>query len=205
VRGVGVADLATVAETAATLACPMHVHVSEQVGENEVTVAEHGITPTALLAREGLLTNHTTLIHATHLTPDDREIIATSGSMVCFCPTTESDLGDGIGPALELHEAGVPLCLGSDSNATIDILREAHRVEQHDRLRLMRAATETGMRSLGWDDRGLAVGAPADFISIDPNGSELRDTEPSLGAIVSSATRASVRTVVVAGVERDRG
>jgi formiminoglutamate deiminase len=215
VRGVRARDLGPIAATARDLGVPLHVHVSEQIAENEATRAEHGVSPVGLLAREGVLGPTTTLIHATHLAQEDIDLIVVSGSMVCFCPTTESDLGDGIGPAMELVDAGVPLCLGSDSNAVIDILREAHRLEQHDRLRLMRrgihtpealmaTATVNGMRSLGWNDAGLVVGAPADFISIDTESNELVDTEESLGAVVSAATRASITDVIVAG-ERVKG
>lgn len=215
VRSVGAEDLAAVAETARHLDLPLHVHVSEQQAENALTIAEHGLTPVQLLDRQGVLGPSTTLVHATHLTKTDIGLIARSGSIVCFCPTTESDLGDGIGPARELVDAGIALCLGSDSNAVIDILREAHRLEQHDRLRLMRrgvhapaalieAATTAGMRSLGWSDAGLSVGAPADFVSIDPDSSELVDTELSLGAVTSAATRASIADVVIAGEERVR-
>lgn len=213
VRGVGGDDLAVVARTAEELSAPLHVHVSEQVAENEACQTQHGITPVELLARAGVLGPNTTLIHGTHLAARDLTLIAEARAIVCFCPTTEADLGDGIGPALELAGAGVPLCLGSDSNAVIDILHEAVRLEQHDRLRLMRrgihspeslavSATNTGMRSLGWPDTGLAKGAPADFISVDVDGSELSGTGGSLGAIMSSATRASVADVVVGGVHR---
>jgi formiminoglutamate deiminase len=215
VRGISADDLSVVRDTAADLGAPLHIHVSEQTVENAATLSEHGVTPVGLLAREGLLTATTTLIHATHLTQHDIELIATSGSIVCFCPTTESDLGDGLGPATELAEAGVPLCLGSDSNAIVDILREAHRLEQHDRLRLMRrgihssealatSATTAGARSLGWIDVGIAAGGQADFVSIDTDSSELSGTGETLGAVMSSATRASVKDVVVAGVAMPR-
>jgi len=216
VRGVAAQDLATVAETAADLKVPLHVHAAEQTAEIDATSAEHGITPVRLLAETGVLGPQTTIVHGTHLTEDDIGLLASSGSIVCFCPTTEANLGDGIGPALELADAGVPLCLGSDSNAVIDILHEANRLEQHDRLRLRRrgihepaalllAATGVGMRSLGWPDGGLTVGMPADFIAIDMASRELVDTETSLGAIVAAATRASVERAVVAGVTRVGG
>ncbi len=216
VRGVSPPDLEVVARTSRDLDVPLHIHVSEQIDENDACLAEHGMTPIGLLANVGVLGRSTTLVHATHVTESDIELISGSGSMVCFCPTTESDLGDGIGPARELADAGVDLCLGSDSNAVIDILHEANRLEQHDRLRLMRRgihdpqslismATADGMRSLGWPDGGLSAGAPADFIAVDTSSSELAGTGGSLAAIVSSATRASVTDVVVGGVARRSG
>ncbi|MEZ5174884.1 MAG: formimidoylglutamate deiminase [Acidimicrobiia bacterium] len=211
VRGVPIDDLATVAATAVELDLPFHIHVSEQRAENEACRTHHGLSPVGLLSREGALTPRTTLVHATHLEEGDIELIAAAGSMVCLCPTTEADLGDGIGPAIELASAGVPLCLGSDSNAVIDILREAHRLEHHDRLRLLRrgvhspsalmaAATTTGMRSLGWSDRGIAAGGVADFVVVDPTSADLRGTGGSIEAIVLSATRASITEVVIGGI-----
>ena len=97
------------------------------------------------------------------------------------CPTTEADLADGIGPARALTDAGSPLTLGSDSNAVIDLLEEARRVELGERLatqerghftavELGTAATATGHASLGWAEAGeLAAGAFADFVTIALN------------------------------------
>src|SRR5262249_27365994 len=101
---------------------PVHAHVSEQVAENEACEASHGWTPVERLARHGLIGPQFTAVHATHLTPDD--VHRLSGSTACFCPTTERDLGDGIGPAQVLKAAGVRLTLGSDSHAVIDLIEE---------------------------------------------------------------------------------
>ena len=51
-------------------------------------------------AAAGLLGERFTAVHATHLT--DGDVSALGGSHVCFCPTTERDLADGIGPAAAL-------------------------------------------------------------------------------------------------------
>ena len=64
----------------------------------------------------------TTAVHATHLTETDRSLLGESGATACFCPTTEADLADGIGPARELLDAGCRLSLGSDQHAVIDPL-----------------------------------------------------------------------------------
>ena len=50
---------------------PLHVHVSEQVAENEACLAAYGVTPTQLLADAGALGPQTTAVHATHLSSDD--------------------------------------------------------------------------------------------------------------------------------------
>jgi len=212
VRGVGVADLGAVANFAEELDAPLHVHVSEQSGENEACLEVHGVTPVQLLEREGFLGPRTTLVHATHLSADDILSIGESGTGVCLCPTTEADLGDGIGPAAELSSAGVKLSLGSDSNVIIDILEELRRVEHHDRLRLgrrgihdsddlMAMATRNGADALGWRDGGrIAGGAPADFVVLDPQSLDLAGMDLStISGVAMSASRAAVTDVVVGG------
>src|SRR5690349_15565503 len=104
---------------------PLHVHLSEQRAENEQCQAVHGCTPTELLQRHGILGAGSTAVHATHLSDGDLKALGTSGTGVCLCPSTERDLADGIGRARELADAGVPLSLGSDSQAVIDLFEEA--------------------------------------------------------------------------------
>ena len=89
---------------------PIHAHVSEQPAENDQVTAAYGRTPTRLFADAGLLGPRFTAVHGTHLTGDDIALLGDSGSSVCLCPTTERDLADGIGPALELQRAGAQLC-----------------------------------------------------------------------------------------------
>jgi formiminoglutamate deiminase len=163
VRAVPRDQLAIVA--AALPDAPLHVHVSEQPAENEECVAATGVTPVALLAEAGAWTPRTTAVHATHLTPDDIATLGDAQAYVCFCPTTEAELADGIGPSVALREAGARLTLGSDSNTVIDMFAEARAVEMHQRLasgvrgawsaeQLWQAASTTGHESLGFATAG---------------------------------------------------
>ena len=140
---------------------PLHVHVSEQPAENAECIAATGLTPVALLAEAGVWTPHTTAVHATHLTTDDTATLGSAHSYVCFCPTTEAELAEGIGPSVALRDAGARLTLGSDSNTVIDMFAEARAVEMHERLstgvrgawtadQLWLAATTAGHESLGF-------------------------------------------------------
>ena len=211
VRAVPEAVLVKVADRIAT-GTPLHIHVSEQPAENRDCLEATTLTPTALLDRVGLLGPDTTLVHATHVTGSDIEHIAGAGVGVCYCATTERDLADGIGPAAELASAGVPLCVGSDSHAVIDLFEEARGLELHTRLstgrrgvfaphELVDAATVTGSASLGFPTGGLAEGSPADFIVIDPDSPRLAGLteEAALDLTVFAATSADVRDVFVAG------
>ena len=151
---------------------------------------------------EGVLGETTTLVHATHLTESDTRLIGEAGAFVCFCPTTERDLADGIGPSRALHEAGARLTLGSDSHAVIDLFEEMRGVEMHERLRtqqrghwsaaeLLDAATVTGHASLGFSDAGrIAVGQRADLRVLDLDSWRLRGAGATAEAVVFAATGA---------------
>lgn len=187
---------------------PLHVHLSEQPAENEACLAAHGVTPTRLLADRGVLGPRTTAVHAIHVDLDDIGLIGRSGTAVCACPTTEADLGDGIGPFPLLTAAGSPLCLGTDQHVSSDILLEAQRLDSHERLRtgeraglgpaaLLRAATAAGHRALGQPGGRLEVGGPADLVAIDLATPRTSGADPA--QIAQVATGADVRTVVVGG------
>ena len=213
VRAVDKRAIATVGEWAERHRAPLHAHVSEQRAENEQCIAAYSQTPTGLLSEHGLLSDHFTAVHATHLSMDDIGQLGESRSTVCLCPTTERDLADGIGPAAALVGAGAALALGSDSHAVIDLFEEARAVElderlasnvrgHHDAVSLLRAATVSGHRSLGWPEAGvLAVGAPADLVSVRLDSVRTAGTRPSFAveAAVFSAGAADVHHVVVGG------
>ncbi len=76
------------------------MHLSEQVAENDACLAAYGLTPTELLAEAGALGPRTSAVHATHLTDDDVALLGRAGVLrLPSVPTTERDLGDGIGPS----------------------------------------------------------------------------------------------------------
>ena len=218
VRAVPVDQLPVVAEFAATRNAPLHVHLSEQRKENDACVAYHRKTPTQLLADAGVLGPRTTAVHATHLSDLDRTELGDTDTAVCFCPTTERDLADGIGPARALVDAGSPLCLGSDSHAVIDLFEEARAVELDERLRserrghfsaaeLLLAATAGGHAALGWTDAGaIAVGSRADLVTVRLDTVRTAGADPAdaVAAVVFGATAADVTHVVVDGRETVR-
>lgn len=186
---------------------PLHVHLSEQPGENHACEAFYGVTPTTLLEFEGVLGPRTSAVHATHLGEADIATLGRTGTTACFCPTTERDLADGIGPARRLADAGSPLALGSDQHAVIDMLEEARALEMHERLTGLRRgqftprellAAATAHQSLGWADAGrLEVGARGDLVAVRLDSVRTAGSAPE--QIMLSATSADVDTVIVDG------
>src|SRR4051794_19560510 len=129
VRAVDADSIAIVAKYAAAHGMPLHAHVSEQLAENDQVGAEFGCSPTVVLAQQGALTPSFTAVHSTHVDTADIDLYAKARSSCCFCPTTERDLADGIGPSAELRAAGVDLCIGSDQHAVIDPFEEMRAIE----------------------------------------------------------------------------
>jgi len=209
VRAVPGPDLAAVGEFAARDGRPLHVHLSEQPGENLACEGFYECSPTELLAKNGLLTEATTVVHATHLSEMDIGLLGAARSTACFCPTTERDLADGIGPARVLHDAGAPLSLGSDQHAVIDPFEEMRAVEMHERLdslergrfgptELLGMACLHGYRSLGWDDGGvIARGQLADLVAVRLDSPRTAGCDPA--QVLYAATSADVTDVVVGG------
>jgi formiminoglutamate deiminase len=213
VRAVRPAAIAEVVDWAQGRDAPLHAHVSEQPDENEACLEAYGTTPTGVFAAAGALDGRFTAVHATHLDGSDFTLLGESGACCCLCPTTERDLADGVGPAHALAEVGARLCVGSDSNAVVDLFEEARALELDERLvtlrrglhdseALLRAATVGGYGSLGWDRGGvLEAGAPADLVNVDLESVRLAGTPSGhlLEGLVYAATAADVRHVMVAG------
>ena len=213
VRALDRRSIAAVARWAGERGCVLHAHVSEQPAENEWCTAEHGRTPTELLADSGVLDQPFTAVHAVYVTGRDVGLLGGHHCWCCLCPTTERDLADGIASASLLRAAGAEITLGSDSHAVIDMLEEARAVElderlatgtrgHHDVAALLTMATANGHASLGWPEAGrIAPGAPADLTTIRLDSVRTVGAGPddALATVVFAATAADVHHVVIGG------
>jgi formiminoglutamate deiminase len=191
----------------------IHAHVSEQIAENIACAEHHHRTPLEVFAAAGALSDRFTAVHATHLANGDVSLLAAAGSTVAMCPTTERDLGDGIGPTEQFTSSGIAVSLGSDSHAVIDLFEEARAVELDERLRsrrrgihsapeLLAMATANGHRCLGWDDAGsIAVGNRADLVTVALDSVRTAGAPPdaALEAVIFAAGAGDVTNVVIDG------
>lgn len=212
VRAVPRAALAPIANYAAGRNLPLHVHLSEQPAENEACLNAFGLTPTQLLASEGVLGDRTTAVHATHLTDEDIRLLGASSTTIAMCCTTERDLADGVGPAPRLAAAGCPIVVGSDAHMVIDLWEEARAIELNERLisgvrghfqvpELAATVTSSGAASLGWNAGRIEVGALADLVTVSldsPRTAGARGGDP-LAHVIFAATSSDVDTVIVGG------
>jgi formimidoylglutamate deiminase len=229
IRAVPLREMKEIAAFArAREAFPLHLHISEQVGENAACMAEYGLSPVSLMAEHGILSAQTTLIHAIHLTEPEFGAVAAARSIICSCPTTERNLGDGTFPAEVAARLGIRVALGTDSEAQIDILEDARQLEYHLRLRdqqrgildgpttpglpdlptgeaidarLFQSATSNGYAALGLKGGNLSVGEPADFFTVDRNDLSILGADPAsmMAQAVFALSKSAVRDVAVQG------
>jgi formimidoylglutamate deiminase len=196
----------------------VHMHVAEQPEEVVVCQAEYGRRPVELLADVGLISPGFTAVHAVHTLPHERELLR--GASVCACPSTERDLGDGVLAADGMARAGVRLCIGTDSQATLDLFDELRMMEGSLRLTrgrravldapdgpdglgrtLFGYASENGARALGLPTGVLRPGAPADVCTVDMGHPSLLGAPANapIASVVFAAEVAAVRDVAVQG------
>lgn len=141
---------------------PFSLHLAEAPGENELLMTGRGefaeflrsrrILPKGFVApgmdavafaRDvGLLDQATLAVHCVQIGQTGVELLAESGATVCLCPRSNDWIGVGNAPVAMLCEAGVPLCLGTDSlasNVDMDLWAELRAVR-----RLMRDQMNLG-------------------------------------------------------------
>jgi formimidoylglutamate deiminase len=181
--------LEEVGRYAAAEGLPLHVHANEQPREVEECLAEHGLRPIELLARTGCLGPRTTVVHATHASAAELDLLADAGARVCVCPTTEANLGDGYAPVQAFCERGLGICLGSDSNVRIDPLEELRELEGIARRAAGRrnVISVSSLLCFGSDEGAAALGLqewPEMTVDLDhPSLRGVRD-EDVLGALL---------------------
>ncbi len=161
----------------------IHIHVAEQVREVEDSVAYSGQRPVEWLLAHAPVDARWCLIHATHLTPAERQGIASSGAVAGLCPITEANLGDGLFPAVEFQAEGGAIGVGTDSNVNITAAGELCLLEYGQRLTrrqrnvlaggegstgaaLYAACLRGGAQALGANPAQIAAGAAADLVAL---------------------------------------
>lgn len=203
---------------------PLHIHAAEQRKEVDDSLAWSGLRPVEWLLKEVDLSPRWTLIHATHMTPDETEGVARSGAVAGLCPSTEGDLGDGFFDAPRYLAAGGRFGIGGDSHVGVDPFMELRWFEYGQRLKserrnvlvqdigaslggeLYRRAAAGGAQALAQPVGMLAVGQRADWIVLNTDDAALAEQQGDgwLDAAIFGPVRRPVRDVMVGGTWRVR-
>lgn len=192
----------------------IHIHLSESVSEFENCRREHGCTPTEYLAGLGMFSHRTLAAHCVQLTDTDIELLAANGVSAALCPKSNLKLGNGFAPAKKLLDAGVNLCIGTDSAASNNSLnmfsemnftalihkgvcRDSTAISARE---VISFATENGAKALGYNDLGrIEPGYLADIALIDTRAPHMTPCADPASAICYSANGSETDTLIVNG------
>jgi cytosine/adenosine deaminase-related metal-dependent hydrolase len=109
-------------EESATLArrldLPLHTHLAETVEEAAYCQELYGCTPVEYLDRLGWLAEDVWCAHCVHLSADDMERFAVTGTGVAHCPTSNLRLGAGVAQVRAMIDGGLRVGLGVDGSAS---------------------------------------------------------------------------------------
>jgi cytosine/adenosine deaminase-related metal-dependent hydrolase len=155
----------------------------ERRGLGQVAFDPPGLSPVGYADGLGALRPGLVAAHGVRVDGSDRALLARRGVFVALCPRSNRSLGVGIAPVPKLLGAGVRLCLGTDSLASVeslDLLEDAVLLHRQfpdlDPAEILRMATLGGAEALGLPDLGaIAPGrraalafAPAPAVPEDP-------------------------------------
>lgn len=198
---------------------PLHIHIAEQQGEVEQSLAHCGKRPVASLMEQVEVDERWCLVHATHLVDEEVRAIARSGAVAGLCPSTEANLGDGLFPLQSFIAQGGRFGIGSDSHVSQSPVEELRWLEYGQRLQhqrrnvaftagqrdvgqyLWQAALSGGAQAAGRKVGALAEGLRADLLVLDgshPNLDGVRDEEV-LGRFLFCGNDNLVRDVLCGG------
>jgi 5-methylthioadenosine/S-adenosylhomocysteine deaminase len=192
----------------------IHTHASENRGECEIVERETGMRNVAYLDSLGIGGAQVVLAHCIHLADEEMQMLATAGTNVSHCPSSNLKLGSGIARIAEMQERGISVSLGADGAAcnnrldmftemrTAALLQKAlHGPEVLPAARALRMATLDGARALGLDHEigSIEIGKRADIIVIDIKQLASTPAPEIISALVYSSQPADVSTTIIDG------
>ncbi len=202
------------AELARRRGLTLHTHLAETAEEDAYCRELYGCSPVEYLEELGWLADDVWCAHCVHLTPDEVQRFADTGTGVAHCPSSNLRLGAGIAPVRELLDAGARVGLGVDGSASNERSDLSLEVKQALLVARGRHGPEamTAREALGLGTRGGAsVLRRADIGSLEPgkradiavwalDGLELAGADDPVAGLVLSAPH-RVDRLFVAGEE----
>ena len=217
-RAVSADSLHKIAAIAKRDGVPLHLHIAEQQREVEECRSVYGRRPVRWLLENFDVEEHWCLVHATHMDTEEIVSLAESGAVVCLCPSTEANLGDGLFPLHAFLSAGGKIAIGSDSHVSINPFEELRWLEYGQRLatqsrnitslrdshvgrEIFERALQGGARISSQQRPELTAGALADLVVLNDDDPMLvgHDGESLLDALVFSGYRLPIERVMVHG------
>jgi cytosine/adenosine deaminase-related metal-dependent hydrolase len=220
----------------AELGLPVATHLAESVAETEflrtgsgawqsfaeMLVPPLGTTGIRGLAEAGLLDSGVIAAHCVEADEEEIALLAEHDVAVAHCPRSNGILGCGVAPLIALREAGIRVCIATDSPAStpsfdmFDELRTAivaarAREGRPDALTAADAlelATLGGARALGLDSQlgSLVPGKSADLTVLSlAETSFLPWEDPVTGAVLGGSPEGVIATLVSGKPRYEKG
>jgi 5-methylthioadenosine/S-adenosylhomocysteine deaminase len=192
----------------------IHTHASENVSECELVERETGMRNVLYLDSLGVSGRHVLLAHCVHLDDEEVGLLASKGTHVAHCPSSNMKLGSGVAPVAELRARGVSVSLGADGapcNNRLDMfteMRTAALLQKVSRgadalpaARVLRMATADGARALGLggDIGSLEAGKLADIAVLELGRLHTTPRPEVVSTVVYAAEARDVRDVLIDG------
>ena len=217
-RAVSQKSLQRIAAAAEGAGGPLHLHIAEQQREVDDCMRHYGRRPVRWLLENFDVDGRWCLVHATHMDSEETEAAARSGAVVCLCPSTEANLGDGLFPLHAYLDNGGQIAIGSDSHISINPFEELRWLEYGQRLasqsrniaaleqshvgrELYTRALQGGLLAGGHEEQGIAEGSVADLVVLNDDDPMLagHGAASLLDALVFSGYRLPIERVMVNG------
>ncbi|HEX8191008.1 MAG TPA: 5'-deoxyadenosine deaminase [Pyrinomonadaceae bacterium] len=192
----------------------IHTHASENVSECELVESETGMRNVLYLDSLGVSGPHVLLAHCVHLDGEETELLASKGTHVAHCPSSNMKLGSGVAPVSEMLGRGVSVSLGADGapcNNRLDMfteMRSAALLQKVSRgadalpaARVLRMATLGGARALGLEGEigSLEAGKLADVTVLELGRLHTTPRPEVVSTVVYAAEARDVRDVLIDG------
>ena len=214
------------------LGVPVATHLAESEAETEflrsgsggwrdfaeLLVPPPGTTGIRMLADEGLLGPHLVAAHCVQADAEEIELLASHDVAVAHCPRSNALLGCGTAPLTALREAGIRVCIATDSPAStpsFDMFDEMRAAISGARARerspdaltasdALELATLGGARALGiaTETGSLAPGKRADLTVLSFAGTPFLPWEDPVTTTVLGGSPERVVATLVSGETR---
>jgi len=216
----------------AELGLPIATHLAESEAETEwlrsgtgpwqafsdLLVAPPGTTGVRALSRAGLLGPHMLAAHCVQVDAEEIDLLAANDVAIAHCPRSNALLGCGTAPLAALRDAGIRVCIATDSPAStpsfdmFDEMRAAiggarARERRPDALTAADAlelATLGGARALGLEAEtgSIVPGKRADLAVLSFAGTQFVPWEDPVTAAVLGGSPERVLATLVSGETR---
>lgn len=212
------ADLERTARIAAELGIRTHLHAAESMSQTDSSLESRGVTPMQVLQDTGLLESGVLIAHGAGITPDDVRWLAPVADRIGVAACDKVYLKhaqQSTTPVRLLHDAGVPVGIGTDGPAsgnTLSVLESMRILSLVEKQKTADAtwltsahaldlATRQSALTVGLGDRigALLPGRRADVVLVALDRPHLQPLHDLPAALVLSVQESDVRTVLVDG------